>query len=397
MGAQSFTKNTSPLILSFEKIIFVIFKTRDYFSFTSHAAFGTGLNAWLKILLQNNFSIRLFLLPKAFFISGAIVLSSPFRWYEKLRFEKKIRQSRVKQPVFILGHPRSGTTFLHYLVSKDPAFGYCTTLQAMIPHLFLTWSGFFSGILSKALPETRPMDNVKMGSDLPKEEEFALAAYGPESMVTGYYFPKSFIRNFRKNVLFENNAAGEKKWKKHFDYFLHKLALANGNKKLLLKSPANTARIKQILSLYPDAKFIHIYRNPFDVFQSHLHLFKKLLPMLSFQEISDAELEEIVFTTYILIHEKYFSEINLIPGGNLVEVRYEDFVADPLNRFEKIYKSLSLDGFENAKPFFEEELKSYANYSKNKFTLNDELADKIAERFRFVFEKFGYDSNFRHG
>lgn len=268
-------------------------------------------------------------------------------------------------------------------------------MQAMIPHLFLTWSGFFSGILSKALPDTRPMDNLKMGTDLPKEEEFALVAYGSESMVTGYYFPKNFVRNLKQNVLFKNNPFAEKNWKKNFDHFLRKLTFANGDKKLLLKSPANTARVKEILSLYPDAKFIHIYRNPYDVFQSHLHLFKKLLPMLSFQEISDEELGEIVFSTYILIYEKYFGEKNLIPKGNLVEIRYEDFVAEPLHQIENIYKAISLPGFENAKPLMEAELKTYRNYEKNIFMMDDALAVKIAERFSFAFEKLGYSSNRR--
>jgi hypothetical protein len=368
----------------------VKFKTRDYFSFTSHSAFGASIGAWFRILFQNKFLIHPFLIPKVLFISGAVILSSPFQWFERLKYRKKLKSVQIKNPVFIIGHPRSGTTFLHYLMSKDPSFGYCTTLQAMIPHLFLTWSGFFSGLLSKALPEKRPMDNLKMGSDLPKEEEFALAGYGPESMVTGYYFPKNFNRNIKENVLFEDNPSGQKRWKENFDHFLRKLTLLNQGKPLLLKSPANTARVKEILSLYPDAKFIHIYRNPFDVFQSHLHLFKKLLPMLAFLEVSDEELEEIVFETYIKIHVKYFREKSLIPKGNLIELRYEDFVKEPLKHLENIYHSIQLDGFENAKPFFEEELKEYKDYSRNKFTLPKELAEKIEERLEFAINELGY-------
>jgi len=233
---------------------------------------------------------------------------------------------------------------------------------------------------------------MKMGSGLPKEEEFALAAYGPESIVTGYYFPKYFIKDFERNVLFENNSVGEKNWKKHFDHFLRKLSMVNGGNKLLLKSPANTARIKEILSLYPDAKFIHIYRNPFDVFQSHLHLFKKLLPMLSFQQVSDEMLEEIVFSTYIKIHEKYFREKSLIPQGHLAEVKYEDFITDPVNHLENIYQSLSLGRFEKAKPFFEKELKDYNSYNTNKFSMDAELSKKIASRFKFAFDELGYST-----
>lgn len=366
------------------------FRTRDYLSFTSHAAFGSSLHAWIKTLWQNRFAVGIFFIPKVLFISSAVLLSTPFRWYEKMKFKKKIRHVKVKSPVFILGHPRSGTTFLHYLMSKDETFGFCSTTQAMIPHLFLTWSGIFSGILSKALPEKRPMDNMKMGSDLPKEEEFAMGAYGPESLVAGYYFPKHFIPHFRKNVLFENNLPAEMRWKKNFDHFLRKLTIANATKTLLLKSPANTARVKVILDLYPNAKFIHIYRNPYDVFQSHLHLFKKLLPMLAFHEVSDDILEEIVFFTYVEIHQKYFEEKPLIPSHNLVEISYESFIENPLVELENIYSAMGLTHFKSAKPLIEEELKTYAGYSKNKFSLDEGLTARINERFRFAFEQFRY-------
>jgi hypothetical protein len=310
-----------------------------------------------------------------------------------MRYRSKLKAVHIKNPVFIIGHPRSGTTFLHYILSKDQSFCYCTTLQAMIPHLFLTCSRVFSRLLSKALPEKRPMDNVKMGAHLPTDEEFALAGYGPESIITGYYFPKNFNKNFERNVLFTANAEGKKKWMKNFDHFLRKLAFANQGKTLLLKSPANTARIQEILSLFPDAKFIHIFRNPFDVFQSHLHLFKKLLPMLSFQQVTDQQLEEIVFETYIKIHHKYFQDKFLIPKGNLVEVSYEDFLKTPLKHLENIYSSVNLENLEKAKPYLEKELENHQDYSKNKFTLSEELAEKIRERFAFAFEEFGYNSH----
>lgn len=368
------------------------FRAKDFFSFTSHAGFGSSLPAWWKITGKNIFSIHPLLLPKIIFISGAVILSTPLRWIERLSIRSKIKKATIVRPVFILGHPRSGTTFLHYLLCKDPSFGFCSTSQAMLPHLFLSYGGIFSGILSKALPEKRPMDNLKMGTALPKEEEFALACYGPESLVTGYYFPKLFLSNLRRNVLFENNLSGEATWKKNFDHFLKKLSLANPGLQLILKSPANTARIRQILSLYPDAKFIHICRNPFDVFQSHLHLFKKLLPMLSFQEISDEALEEIVLETYVLILEKYFAEKKLIPSANLVEIRYEDFTKSPMTSLEEIYAALSLEGFENARPQIEAELRGYENYSKNKFTLSKTSEEKIRERWGFAFEKFGYST-----
>jgi hypothetical protein len=71
----------------------------------------------------------------------------------------------AKAPVFVLGHPRTGTTLLHSLLALDEErFTFCDTFMAGFPHCFLffeRWGKFlFSGILS----ETRPMDNMKLVS-----------------------------------------------------------------------------------------------------------------------------------------------------------------------------------------------------------------------------------------
>mgnify|MGYP003593565215 CR=1 FL=1 len=370
----------------------MVFQAHHYFSFASHAAFGSSLRAWIKILYRNKFAIHPFFIPKAIFITCAIVLGIPFRWYERQKFKTKIAAQKISNPVFIIGHPRSGTTFIHYLLSRDAQFAFCTTTQAILPHVFLTGSGILGPFIKKALPETRPMDNLKMGSELPKEEEFAMVSFGLESMIAGFYFPKNYAALFKKEVLFQNNPLAEKRWKRNFDYFLKKLSYANKGKRLLLKSPANTGRIKQILELYPDAKFIHIHRNPYEVFSSTNHLFSKMLPMLSFQKIKKEKVEADVYECYSALYQKYFEEKILIPKENLVEIDYKIFTQNPLQSIENIYKSLNLRGFEEAKLNFEEELKVYKNYETNRFTLPAEAKKKIAEEWLFAFEKLGYST-----
>lgn len=361
-------------------------------SFASHAAFGSSFRAWGKILYRNKFAIHPFFIPKVIFITCAIVLGIPFRWYERTKFKNKIASQRIKNPVFIIGHPRSGTTFIHYLMSKDPQFAFCTTTQAILPHVFITGSGLLSPFIKKALPDKRPMDNLKMGSEMPKEEEFALVSFGPESMIGGFYFPQNYAPLFKKEVLFQNNLTGEIKWKKNFDYFLKKLTYAYKGKRLLLKSPANTGRIKQILDLYPDAKFIHIHRNPYEVFSSTNHLFAKMLPMLSFQKIKKEKIEADVYTCYSELYKKYFAEKSLIPKENLVEIDYKEFTQNPLHSLEKIYSRIQLQGFEKAKSNFEEELKVYKNYETNRFTLATEAKKKIAMQWKFAFEALNYST-----
>ena len=366
------------------------FKASSYFQFTSHAAFGSSLSAWLKILWVNRFSIHPYFLPKAIFISIAIVLGIPFRWYERFKYKRRIEAQQVKQPVFILGHPRSGTTYLHYLLSKDPQFNFCSTAQAILPHVFMTGSKVLVPLIAKALPEVRPMDNLRMGSAMPKEEDFALVSFGPESLISGFYFPKHYAQLFHEQVLFNANADGKRNWQQHFDYFLRKLLLANGGRTLLLKSPANTGRVKEILELYPDAKFIHIHRHPYEVYSSNLHLFEKMLPILSFQQVSKAAIAAAILETYVAMYHKYLSDRLEIPAGNLVELAYADLVKDPETEIRKIYQSLNLPGIDKALPYIQEEIKSYKDYEKNRFTLDDSKKAELAKRWKFAFDAFNY-------
>jgi len=56
-------------------------------------------------------------------------------------------------------------------------------------------------------------------------------------------------------------------------YFIRKVQLFRGTeKRLLLKSPVHTARIKLLLKLFPDAQFVYIHRNPYDVFRSAVNM-----------------------------------------------------------------------------------------------------------------------------
>lgn len=65
----------------------------------------------------------------------------PFRMIERILFGKKIEKLQIEYPpIFIIGHWRSGTTYLHNLMTQDPNFGYVSTQQAWSPEAFLLMS-----------------------------------------------------------------------------------------------------------------------------------------------------------------------------------------------------------------------------------------------------------------
>ena len=81
------------------------------------------------------------------------LIRQPFMIYESRRFQTGIaKQVITPWPVFIIGHWRSGTTYLQNLLSEDRQFGRVSLLQAAMPHEFLTLPAIARDILNRILP-----------------------------------------------------------------------------------------------------------------------------------------------------------------------------------------------------------------------------------------------------
>ncbi|MEO8068402.1 MAG: sulfotransferase [Flavobacteriales bacterium] len=346
--------------------------------FTAHAAFGAGLGAWSRTLWKHGGSVAPSYWPRVAAITFVVALNAPLRMWERVRFGSRIAKAKIQDPVFILGHPRSGTTYLHYVMSRDPQFAFPAVYQSLMPWTFLTMGRPWRQVLGKALPPTRPMDNVKMTADAPKEEEFALACMGPASLVIGYFFPKRLQRIFEDAVLLRD-AASKDHWQRNLLLFMRKLTVKHGPKPLLLKSPANTARVKEILELFPNARFIHIHRDPLTVYASNLRLYEKILPQQALQAITKSEVETFILRSYRQMLDKYGRDKSLIPAGRLVEFSYEAFVGNELDVLEKAYAQLGLNGFAAVRPLMEREIVANEDYRTNTYTLSGDEQKRVLD------------------
>lgn len=369
----------------------VAFKISDYLNFFRHPMLGTSLQNWIRVLWRAGFRIHPAFLLRFLFITGNAVLNVPFQWVERLLHGRKIREQKVQSPVFIIGHPRSGTTHLHYLLSRDPQFAYCTVYQAMIPHLFLTSGRALKGLVKRALPETRPQDKMPISIDSPKEEEFAMANSSRTSYMFTFYFPRRAELFFKEGVVFSESPSDRIHWMRHFDFFVKKLSYANKGKRLLLKSPANTARVSEILELYPDAKFIHIHRDPLEVYRSTVRLYEKVLPGTSFQKVDAADLESYIVQSYRWMLEKYDADRSAIPADQLVEIAFDELEQRPLDTLERVYQSLGMNWNEETKGFLNEELTASSDYQKNTYDpLPKETQERLRKEWGEIAKKMGY-------
>jgi hypothetical protein len=367
------------------------FEKNDYLNVGGQPLAGTFFVNWMKLLIENRFHIDWQFLPKAAYVTIMILITIPFRIYEKKKFDKKLEDVKIAPLLFIVGHWRSGTTFLHYLMGQDKGLAYVSTFETMTPGVFLGSEKMFEEIIKNHLPDKRPMDDLEMDADLPYEEEYAIANLSPYSFYHGWYFPNRIDHYFEQHVISNVNENGTiEKWKQVYCYFLKKISYKNNGKRIMLKSLVNTGKIKLILEMFPDAKFIHIYRNPYKVYLSTWKLYKKILPMFSFQHVKIEQLDNLIIKFYKKLYTKYVEEKKLIPRENIVEIKYEFFVKEPVKTLELVYKKLGLNGFEEAKSSLEKYVRKHKNYQADTYSLDKNTKEKIFKEWEFAFKEFGY-------
>lgn len=357
--------------------------------------FGS-FRSWLKVLWANRGIDRKFI-PRVLFVTLVSLLTSPLRIYESLRFGRTIKKTVVHpSPIFIIGHWRSGTTHLHNILVRDKNLGCVSMWQAFAPGLCLIDERLlknpFNKIAKKMHP-TREIDNIPLSMDNPEEEDLAIANMSPYSYLHMYSYPRRATYFFETYITYFGNLPKSTidKWKKVYLLILRKATLKAGGKRLVIKNCADSARIKALLELFPDAKFIHIYRNPYNIFRSTQHLHKMVMERAQLQEVGQNEHENWVLLFYAQLMRKLLADKSLIPAGNLVEVKYEDLDKEPLAQLRKVYETLGLPGFAEAEPAFRAYLDSISGYQKLAHKhLDDSAITKINRNWQFAFDALGY-------
>ncbi len=267
------------------------------------------------------------------------------------RYNKRLKEQSINmEPVFILGHWRSGTTFVHNVLAHDKHFGYTTTYQTVFPHMMMWGQPMFKKTMAWLMPDKRPTDNMELNVDLPQEEEFALSNMMPCSYYDFWFLPKNMLEYCDRFLTMKTATPEERQIFKDTFLKLIKISLWNTKgEQFLSKNPPHTGKIKEILEMFPNAKFIYLIRNPYTVFESTRSFFNNTIIPLQLQKISPEEMEKNILEVYSRLYHTYEEEKKLIPEGNLIEIKFEDFEANALEITEKIYKTLSIPGFEQAR------------------------------------------------
>ena len=403
-------------------------RPRDFWSVKNHPLSGITSAQWARMVWRHGRSMDVFTYwPRLLFITCMSVLNSFFALCDWLVYGRAVANQELNdEPVFVLGHPRTGTTHLHNLLSKDERFAFATTFSVGFPSSFLCLRAVAPAI-GLLMDSTRPMDNMSLAWDTPQEDELAM---NQMSSGTSPYAPLLFprkeksFRPFYRFLLARTNGEDSlhaeledadaepcdpkdfERWRRAFILFLKKTQYAAGGarKRLLLKSPVHTARVRLIKSLFPKATFVFIHRHPLEVFRSAAHMADAYYWQCYLQRPRALDVQEFILHQGALLHRAYREDVaameaekgrDLKKQKRLAEVRFAELDADPVGTLRATYAALGwTEAFKKVEPAIERYRRSLVDFKKNAFPkegLSSEAEAEVRRRWRAWFEDLGYD------
>lgn len=349
---------------------------------------------------------------KALFGISMIIFAQLINWAFLLLdeiFYRKYHDIEIEKPVFILGPPRSGTTFLHRLMAKDERFSCIKLWEIMFaPSIIQKKFCLFLGRLDKRIgnklsnviihleKKDRLLSNPihKMNFFEPEEDEWLLFS----ACATGHFFLLwfPFFKILHPLIYFDKELPKVER-ERIMTFYKHcvqrHLYVFGKDKLFLSKNPAFSTKIRSIHQAFPDAKIIFLARNPLDSVPSLLSLYS-----FTFNEFSPAfnHTEAMAFgVQQMLDYYTYpLHELEHWPINRKAIVVYNQLVHDPTKTVKNVYRQLELELTpEYAETLSKEDAKAKHFRSKHEYSLDQFglTPQDIKNRFHEIFDRFGFE------
>ena len=279
-------------------------------------------------------------------VSGLVV--EPFAWLQSLWYGRRIPACACPDnPVVVIGHWRSGTTYLHQLLAADPGAATARNHFTIAPQAALVLKPLLKPLLQRLMTQHRPIDAVPWGAEDPQEDEVGLARFTMDTNMAGIAFPQNYPRHFRRAVLNSSTEFEQRLLQFTRLTWLHE---GPGKTHLVIKNSAHTARVALLLRLFPRARFVYLHRRPIDSIRSLVQVKQRLAQLVGLEEPPSSlrQVEETV-AVHDQLQEAFARSRHLIPAGQLVEIAYDDLVLSPLDTLQRIYSALEIGGWSRAR------------------------------------------------
>jgi hypothetical protein len=302
------------------------------------------------------------LTPKRFLVLIFIFLMYPF-WHLGIRiayildniFFPESQRQEIKTPIFIVGNFRSGTTFLHRLLTKDKAATSLTIWEiylapSIVGRKLLRWgmrlnymignpAKLMIALFDRIVAEHSYLHEI--GLNEPEEDgQVLFHIWSSYDLLPLFPFPK-LINDY---IYYDQQMPAEERERdmRYYHEVLKKHVFAHDGKRFISKNPSYSPKVRTLHRKFPDAKFINLVRNPLQVIPSSISLFSDHLHIYG-----DPEKEYSLQETIIELSKHWYlyphQYLKHLPPDQYIRLRYKDLVADPKGTVEKIYQRF---GFE---------------------------------------------------
>lgn len=356
----------------------------------SYLTAGIKLGHLLRLLHRNHVSLTPKIIFRVVFLLQSACWSSIFAFIEHLRVSKKLKNCPTPDdPIFIIGHWRTGSTLLHQLMSLDPNLTAPTLFQVAVPDSFLVSYPYYRPIFKRLVAKHRPMDMVKLGMDEPQEDEYAIYRITGVSPLEDLVFPKSktyFLLHSDKCIPARDQLQG---WQRQVQHFYKKLYFKE-KRRIVSKNPFNSLRIPLLHQIFPNARFIHIHRNPCEVVPSTIYMWDIVQRQNCLNTNSDRPSIEDVLTVMDKVLTTINNDLQILPADSRAEIRFDELEKNPLRVLQMLYLTLGLPFL----PEFERNIRNFypefKAFNKNEFNLTPEDYDLIRERMKVHMDQYKY-------
>lgn len=254
-------------------------------------------------------------------------------------FFPAIRRMKVLRPVFIVAHPRSGTTFLHRLLSAHGDFVVFRTWEIMMPSLTgrkLLRSGFDrrmqsgAGLFPKEVGHEVKFDSVE-------EEELLFMHVANSQFLAVLTLLGLGDWDFAPLVDCDEQPPAVQSYTAQFlRKCFQRQMVALGRSQILAKPNYSAMRLRSLLEAFPDARIVYLVRSPLETIPSHLSLHRNMLDhvwgldQLPADRLARYYQRRYRYNVALYRHMENLIEQHAIPPAQLCVLRYDELRTSPL-------------------------------------------------------------------
>jgi hypothetical protein len=255
---------------------------------------------------------------------------------------QQIREEPIRNPIFITGLPRSGSTFLHDLFEKDPANRVPLTWEVMYP-LPKRVKRDRDSRISKAESRLRMMRMINpsvvkahpIGALLP-QECIAIMSY---SLLSEEFLCMFWVPSYEKWLRVQDMGHA---YRFHRNFITH-LPCPPSAERWVFKAPDHVYSLDALIKTYPDARIVFLHRDPMKVLGSVASLAMKLRSAFSNRiDPLQTGINEARVLNEVTLKMMEFRERHQSLSDHFIDVQYLDLVRDPVAMVRQIYEYFGL-------------------------------------------------------